>query len=282
MAPSNPNRKSRNDEGDRNLDDLVLRFDEDWTSHNTPPSIQVYLNKVDPKQRPSLVRELVLVDLEHRWKRQDYRPLESYAKCHPELQGPEKCLPVEMVLEQFKLARELQLSPEIRTYLSYAKTQEDRGKLFWKLALIDFDKQSGRDDGPLIEHYRQEFRNLVNSQDFVPQEMVVKQFEKDWDSFNPAKIKEYLGYGNPMERSILLTQLVILDMTKHWSSGNPRWLQDYLEVYPELLESDHSIPIELITREKSLSVATVISGKRFGARIVKLLRNKRIEATVIV
>ena len=262
------------DEGNKTFDDLVLRFDDDWCRQDTPPKIDDYLVEINPGQRPKLIRDLILIDLERRWKKKDLRTLAQYAESYPELLQSNKSIPQDMVLEQFKIAWELQLNPEIRDYLAYVKTKKDRGDLFWKLVLIELDSRSDSADGRRIDYYQREFHNLVDSDVFIPINIVLKQFELDWDVVEPLEFELYLGYINQNARLLLLRQLVILDMTKHWSAGNPHWLQDYLETYPELLESDQRIPKDLVNREKSLSVAAVISEKKIRCPYCQSIQDK--------
>ena len=250
------------DEDNQILGDLLLRFDDDWCRQDSPPRIDNYLLDVDPAQRPKLLRELILIDLERRWKKEDFRTLLQYAESYPELLDSNKSIPLYMVLEQFKIAWGLQRKPEIPEYLAYIKTRKDRGDLFWELVLIDLENRMDSAGSRSIDYYRREFPNLVDPDVSVPINIVLKQFELEWNVVKALEFEDYLSYVNQCERSTLLRQLVIFDMTKHWSSGKAKWLQDYLKVYPELLESDRRVPDDLVVREKTLSVATVISEKK--------------------
>ncbi|MDP6114733.1 MAG: protein kinase [Planctomycetota bacterium] len=66
------------------VDDVASRFDKSWKG-GAVPDIRVFLAGAKGGWRKALLRELVKVDLEFRWKSGEPRPLEQYLSDFPEL-----------------------------------------------------------------------------------------------------------------------------------------------------------------------------------------------------
>ncbi|MDA0836255.1 MAG: protein kinase [Planctomycetota bacterium] len=66
------------------MDPIIDDFETAWQS-DVPPEIDRFIENVPEDHLPALLRELVLVDLEHRWKAGDRRSIEAYLREFPEL-----------------------------------------------------------------------------------------------------------------------------------------------------------------------------------------------------
>ena len=66
------------------MDPILDDFETAWQS-DVPPEIERFIEDVPDENKPALLRELVLVDLEHRWKAGDQRSIEAYIREFPGL-----------------------------------------------------------------------------------------------------------------------------------------------------------------------------------------------------
>lgn len=66
------------------LEQQLEAFERAWQADADPPPIDAWLSAADESQRPMLARELVMIDLEHRWRR-DHPTLAEYAARFPEI-----------------------------------------------------------------------------------------------------------------------------------------------------------------------------------------------------
>jgi serine/threonine protein kinase len=90
-----------------------------------PPDLRAYLPPASDPQRPSILRELVRVDLEMRWSRRLPAFLESYLQQFPELGGAATLSP-EMILHEFCVRRQHGDQPQLSVYLERFPTQYRR------------------------------------------------------------------------------------------------------------------------------------------------------------
>ena len=78
------------------MDPLVDEFESVWLGGEVPVITQ-HLGDIPDERRAALLRELIFVDLEHRWKRDRPRTIESYLREFPELLGADESLVEELV-----------------------------------------------------------------------------------------------------------------------------------------------------------------------------------------
>src|SRR5690348_9173008 len=111
MRQPDPNRVPPDPPG---LDWWVERFEEAWAA-GVPPSLPDFLPSADADQRRAVLTELLLVDLEHRWRRaaaggdrKRVAPvplrLEDYCRLLAELGRPEE-LPLECLVQEYRVRR---------------------------------------------------------------------------------------------------------------------------------------------------------------------------------
>jgi serine/threonine protein kinase/WD40 repeat protein len=79
------------------IDQVADAFEGAWI-HGPPPQIADALGTATGETRAALLRELLKIDLEYRWRSGDRRYLEDYLAEFPELLGPEGALPDDLVL----------------------------------------------------------------------------------------------------------------------------------------------------------------------------------------
>lgn len=97
-------------------DDLVDEFEQQWRT-GSPPDIANFLRRVSSDSRLALLQELVMVDMEYRWKQSadsqadtyieqestaEIWNLENYLRRWPEL-GPPESLPVDLIVEEYRI-----------------------------------------------------------------------------------------------------------------------------------------------------------------------------------
>ena len=78
------------------MDPLLDEFESVWLRGEVPVITQ-HLGDIPDDRRGALLRELIFVDLEHRWKRDRPRTIESYLREFPELLGSDESLVEELV-----------------------------------------------------------------------------------------------------------------------------------------------------------------------------------------
>jgi WD40 repeat protein len=72
-------------------------FEASWR-HGPPPALAAFLAGVQGPRRTALLKELVLIDLEYRWRGGERRKVEDYLRDFPELREPDGSLPDSLVL----------------------------------------------------------------------------------------------------------------------------------------------------------------------------------------
>jgi WD40 repeat protein/tRNA A-37 threonylcarbamoyl transferase component Bud32 len=77
---------------------IIERFEERWQQTGSAP-IAEFLAAVEGPERLAVLRELIKVDLEYRWKRGERRLVEDYAREFTELGSPAN-LPADLILEE--------------------------------------------------------------------------------------------------------------------------------------------------------------------------------------
>src|SRR5947199_10633408 len=70
------------------IDQVADRFEAGW-QREAPPPIRDFLGASAGSTRTQLLKELVKIDLEHRWRSGDRRKVEDYLDEWPELVGPD-------------------------------------------------------------------------------------------------------------------------------------------------------------------------------------------------
>src|SRR5262245_42423900 len=103
--------------------ELLDRFDQAWHG-DTPPRLEDFLSLfsstsggTDAAARKTFLEELVKIDLEHCWRRKTTSwDLEEYVKRHPEL-GPLSRLPIELIVEEYRVRQEWGDHPAHADYL---------------------------------------------------------------------------------------------------------------------------------------------------------------------
>src|SRR5262249_22266157 len=88
------------------VDEVADRFDAAW-QRGPRPHIAAFLGDEAGERRTALLRELVKIDLEYRWKAGESPDLEDYRAELPELAGPDGTLPDDLVHYARKLRQEL-------------------------------------------------------------------------------------------------------------------------------------------------------------------------------
>ena len=266
--PVDPNISFQSGKND-DLDTIVFQFDDQWNRHGYPQRIRAYLDEAHAHDRSRLARELVLIDIEYRRRKGDFKSFENYIDDYPEILEDSKYVPHKFILTLFELNWEWSQTgqrpnPEIRNYLLNSKFIKKPSDLFWKLARIDIAHQPNSTTGSRLTYYTELFRDLFAYTPVVPLEMIVSQFRHDWKSKKVPDIDTYVKtfLGEIQDVRYLhdgLTALVDMDMRERWKLGKPKWIEDYLDQFSNLLNSDGLIPEKLILREQSLSVAVDVS-----------------------
>jgi WD40 repeat protein len=87
------------------IDRVADRFEAAWTE-GTPPTLAPFLDGVSGLPRSQLLKELVKIDLEHRWAAGQPRTVEDYLADWPELLGPDGWLPDDLITFADRLGEE--------------------------------------------------------------------------------------------------------------------------------------------------------------------------------
>src|SRR4051794_6339951 len=86
------------------IDRVADRFESHWQAP-TPPAIADFLVGAVGTGRAQLLKELVKIDLEHRWRSGEHRKVEDYLADWPELQGPDGWLDDDLIDHARQLSR---------------------------------------------------------------------------------------------------------------------------------------------------------------------------------
>jgi WD40 repeat protein/tRNA A-37 threonylcarbamoyl transferase component Bud32 len=78
------------------IDRVADRFEAAWAD-GPPPALAPFVATAPGHRRHELLKELVKIDLEHRWRGGDRRKVEDYLDDWPELRGPDGWLPDDLV-----------------------------------------------------------------------------------------------------------------------------------------------------------------------------------------
>jgi serine/threonine protein kinase len=96
------------------LQDLADRLEDTWRRKNDANLEEFLPTERDPL-RPLALQELIKTDLELRWRKGEQVLLESYLERFPEL-GPTRNLPVELILEEYRVRMKCGDRPELDVY----------------------------------------------------------------------------------------------------------------------------------------------------------------------
>jgi WD40 repeat protein/tRNA A-37 threonylcarbamoyl transferase component Bud32 len=88
------------------IDGVADRFEAAWAA-GAPPDLAPFVAGAGGARRHELLKELVKIDLEHRWRGGDRRKPEDYLDDWPELRGPDGWLPDDLVGFAEELRQEL-------------------------------------------------------------------------------------------------------------------------------------------------------------------------------
>jgi len=88
------------------IDQEADRFEAAWRS-GTPPALGDFLATATGTERTHLLKELVKIDLEHRWRHGDHRAVEDYLLDWPELCGPDGWLADDLIAGVTEQSRDL-------------------------------------------------------------------------------------------------------------------------------------------------------------------------------
>jgi hypothetical protein len=100
------------------MQDILARFERDWQSSDergTAVELSTYLPPRGHPLRRAALQELVLVDLEKRWRRGRPAALEQYVERYPEL-GPARELPPRLILGEYQVRNKHGDRPELSLY----------------------------------------------------------------------------------------------------------------------------------------------------------------------
>jgi serine/threonine protein kinase len=104
---------------------IAGRYEKAWQTAAAgapPPDLMKFLPSADNALRTAILRELVVIDLEARWQRNEPVYLEQYLKRYPEL-GSVRRLPVELIYEEFRHRHLYGDRPPVASYQSRFREQ---------------------------------------------------------------------------------------------------------------------------------------------------------------
>ncbi len=250
-APAQPN----------TIDDLVITFDEAW-QEDTPPDINAYLERVAPEHRPTLLHELVLVDLEHRTRRGQTMTLADYTTRFSALVDDNEGLHRDLVVASFAHDLSAGKSVPFKSYLERIAPDETRTILFWDLVRIVLAQPSSPPSRSLKDCLG-EFRDCCGDTTEVPIDVVVRQFERDCKGGGPAPLSDYADFVTPARKPELFRELIPADIARQRRNGTTTWLEDYGDDLLVALAADGSIPDSMVAWERSVAASgTLDTGDR--------------------
>ena len=267
---------------DEALDDLILKFDEEWYESGCSPSIEEYATQIEGDRRSELVRELALIDMENRWQTGDFKDIHGYAKNLKEILDEPQFFPTFMTLKQFELEWVRFVthpnqweSPKIDAFLSNPVGEDGLAVLFWQMVEIEYRPENVPLSQPELESYTKLYKKLFPSIPVIPIELIERQFQIDWKKSADPEIKKYLTCGSQADRLDLCVRLIQEDIVNRWNLGNPKWIEAYMEDFPELLSKDGEIPEDLVLRERALAFAVEINSKKIRCPFCHAIQKKR-------
>jgi len=95
------------------LEGWLVEFDQSWDEGRLAARVREL--PADHPLRLAAVAEMIKIDQEHRWRRGDRVPLESYLRDYPDLGTPET-VPADLVLAEYELRRELGDEPSLAEF----------------------------------------------------------------------------------------------------------------------------------------------------------------------
>jgi serine/threonine protein kinase/HEAT repeat protein len=122
MTAQAPHLASLSADERRQLESLLLKFDQSWDEKRLPAALR-NLSADSPLRRPALI-ELIKLDLEHRRKAGQKVRIESYLKPLPEL-GTADDLPVDLILAEYQMRRQAGAAGDVGDYAKRFPRQAD-------------------------------------------------------------------------------------------------------------------------------------------------------------
>ena len=220
---------------DRSFESCLEAFEEAWQTEH-PPVLSEFLQSVPDTSRRELLIELIMIDLEWRWRRGGLQAtvldieaafptqpkLEDYVQAHPKLGGVD-ALPLDLLVEEYRIRHRFGDRPE---HVEYAQRFDVEEELL-KGALSQVDAQM------LASGERQlKPANAIHGS-FAEIDLVCDEFAHRWQKGERPAREAFLQRVPAENRPTLLRNLLSIELQNRRAVGDEPDLGVVVAEHPE-------------------------------------------------